>query len=225
MLDFITRDYPNYQWSLRTLDRRLRYFNIYYTDTNVTVEEVKDAVKKELEEPGILLGYRAMQQKVRLKHGLNVPRDLVYNVMFHLCPEELEKRRFSNKKKATKEHFVTNGPNWVWSLDGHDKLMGYQNSTFPLAVYGCIDTASRKILWLKVWNTNRKPELIRKWYLEYLLEYKCLPCYLRIDKGTETGTMATIHAYLRSQQGDLEDPIDSVIYGPSTSNQVNAYYD
>ena len=45
-------------------------------------------------------------------------------------------------------------------MDGHDKLMGYQNSTFPLAIYGCIDTASRKILWLRVWNTNSKPEII-----------------------------------------------------------------
>ena len=32
------------------------------------------------------------------------------------------------------------GPNWVHSLDGHDKLMGYQNSTFPLAIYGCLDS-------------------------------------------------------------------------------------
>ena len=76
-----------------------------------------------------------------------------------MCPEELEKRRLGNKKKA-KGHFTTKGPNWVWSLDGHDKLMGYQNSTFPLAIYGCIDTASRKILWLTVWNTNSKPEII-----------------------------------------------------------------
>jgi len=94
-----------------------------------------------------------------------------------LCSEDLEKRkdleikrRLENKKKATKGHFTTNGPNWVWSLDGHDKLMGYQNSTFPLAIYGCIDTASRKIVWLRVWNTNSKPELIGKWYYEYLLE-------------------------------------------------------
>jgi len=68
MLDFLNRDYPYYHWSLRTLDRRLRHFNIYYTDTNVTVDQVKDAVQKELDGPGILLRYRAMQQKVRQKH-------------------------------------------------------------------------------------------------------------------------------------------------------------
>ena len=72
--------------------------------------------------------------------------------------------------------------------------MGYQNSTFPLAIYGCTDTASRKILWLKIWVTNSDPQRIGYWYLEYLYEARIEPCYLRIDKGTETGTMATMHA-------------------------------
>ena len=55
--------------------RRLRYFNIFYTDTNVTLDEVKEAVGKELEGPGKLLGYRALHQK---EHLLNMTRDLVY---------------------------------------------------------------------------------------------------------------------------------------------------
>ena len=101
--------------------------------------------------------------------------------------------------------------------------MGYQNWTFPLAIYGCIDTASRKILWLKVWNTNAEPKLVGKWYLEYLMDSKMLPHYIRIDKGTETTTLTTIHAYLRSLQGDLVNATDSVIFGPSTSNQVRIY--
>ena len=52
---------------------RLRYFNIFYTDTNVTLDEVKEAVGKELEGPGKLLGYRALHQKIRQEHLLNVP--------------------------------------------------------------------------------------------------------------------------------------------------------
>ena len=51
MLDFLKRDFPTYAWSIPTLDRRLRYFNIFYTDTNVTLDEVKEAVGKELEGP------------------------------------------------------------------------------------------------------------------------------------------------------------------------------
>ena len=41
------------------------------------------------------------------------------------------------------------------------------------------------------------------------------------DKGTETGTLATLHAFLRRHHQDM-DPIDTVIYCPSTDNQVSS---
>jgi len=86
-------------------------------------------------------------------------RDKVYDVMYELDPEGLEARgSVGAKKERRKGNFTTRGANWVHSLDGHDKLMGYQNSTFPLAIYGCMDTASRKLLWLKVWITNSDPQ-------------------------------------------------------------------
>ena len=56
------RDFSQYAWSLSSLDRRMRYFDIHYTDNNVTVEQIRDAVKKEVDGPGKLLGYRAMQK-------------------------------------------------------------------------------------------------------------------------------------------------------------------
>ena len=97
--------------------------------------------------------------------------------------------------------------------------MAYQNSTFPLAIYGCIDTASRKLLWLKVWVSNSDPRLIGKWYLEYLYETRVMATILRVDKGSETGIMATMHAFLRRNHGDM-DLHNTVLYGASTSNRV-----
>ena len=95
------------------------------------------------------------------------------------------------------------------SLDGHDKLMGYQNWTFPIAIYGCIDTCSRKVLWA----SNSDPKLIGRFYLEYLFKTRTIASKLRLDKGTETGVLATMHAYLRREHGDM-DPVETVIYGP-----------
>ena len=88
MLDFLKRDFAQYAWSLRTVDRRLRHFDIQYNDKNVSVEEVKDVVKKELDGPGKLLGYRAMHRKVRQVHDVNVPRDLFHAAMYDLDPKE-----------------------------------------------------------------------------------------------------------------------------------------
>ena len=161
------------------------------TQIQMSLDEVKEAVGKELKGPGKLLGYRALHQKIRQEQLLNVPRDLVYAVLQEMDPEGLESRAVGVKNKKKKEPFRTRGPNWVHSVDGHDKLMGFQNDTFPLAIYGSIDTASRKLLWLRVWTNNREPRLIGRWYLEYLYESKVIPSYLRMDQVTETGVMAT----------------------------------
>lgn len=77
--------------------RRLRHFNIFYTNTNVTLDQVKEAVGKELEGPGKLLGYRALHQKIRQEHLLNVPRDLVCAVMQEMDPEGMSCSRRQNR--------------------------------------------------------------------------------------------------------------------------------
>lgn len=91
-----------------------------------------------------------MQNKLRHKYKLNVPRDLVHYVMFDLDPDGLASRCPTKRNKKVQGQFATKGVNWVHSMEGHDKLMGYQNRTFPLTVYGSIDTASCKLLWLSV---------------------------------------------------------------------------
>ena len=124
VLDFMQRDFPQYTWSLPTLDRRLRHFGIFYINYNTPLAAVSDAVQKELEGPGRLLGYRAMNQKLRTEHNVQVPRHLVHNVMAELDPEELEARNLETKKKP-KVQFTSEGPLWEVSLDEHDKLCGY----------------------------------------------------------------------------------------------------
>ena len=123
ILDFVARDFEQYPWSIRTLDRRLRHFEIYYHDRTVSLEQVQDA-------------------------------------------------------------------------------------------------CSRKVLWIKVWASNSHPKLIGRFYLDYLYEHRTIASRLRLDKGTETGTMATMHTYIRQEHGDMQ-PEETVIYGPSTSNQVS----
>ena len=141
--------------------------------------------------------------------------------MYDLDPEGLENRAVGAKRKKPKGRFTTKGSNWVHSVDGHDKMIGYQNSTFPLAIYGCLDTASRKLLWLRVWTSNSNPYLIGRWYLDYLFETRVIASFLRMDKGTETGVMATMHAFLRHNHEDTTDGCETVLYGPSTSNEVS----
>ena len=93
-----------------------------------------------------------MHKKVRQVHQLNVPRKLVNEVMYDLDRQVLKERTLARNRPRIRGNFVTKGVNWVHSMDGHAKLMGFQKDTFPLAVYGCLDMASRKLLWLRVWT-------------------------------------------------------------------------
>ena len=102
--------------------------------------------------------------------------------------------------------------------------MGFQNRIFPLAIYGCLDTFSRKIFFLKILNRNSDPKIVGNFFLQYLVESRTLPCYIRLDRGTETGLMATMQCYLRQKQGELDNPTDAGIYDPSTSNKIERWW-
>ena len=223
LLDFVSRDYVQYKWSLPTLDRRLRHFEISYINKATPVEAVIDAVRKEIDGPGKLLGYRALNQKLRSEYDIRVPCHLVYNVMAEIDPDGLDARQVHKKIKKSKVPFTSKGPMWLISVDGHDKLCGYQNWRFPLGVYGFIDTFSRKMLSLSVVHSNSDPLIIGKLYLDLLYETKFMPCIIRMDKGTETGKLATMHVYLLSQSDTFDDPMDAIIYGPSTSNKIERW--
>ncbi len=66
---------------------------------------------------------------------------------------------------------MSKGSNWTMSLDGYDKLCGYQKATFPLCIYGGLDTYSNRINILRIWTTSNEPKIMGRFYLEYL--YDC----------------------------------------------------
>ncbi len=49
---------------------------------------------------------------------------------------------------------------------------------------------------------------------------KVISKYLRLDKGTETGHMATIHAFLSLGREDVKNEEDTIYFHPSTNKKV-----
>ena len=165
------KDFPQYTWGcIKTLDRRLRHFNVRYIKYETPVKDVRNAIRKEMEGPGRLLSVRAMTRKLRIVHDIQVPQNVVNAAMYDLDPDALEERQPCTRDKRKRGQFVTLGVNWAWSLDGHNKLMGFENWTFPLGVDGCYDTASRKVMFLKVRTSNSSPLLVGWWYFDHILE-------------------------------------------------------
>ena len=99
ILCYVKCNFSHYSWDLIILNRRLGFFNIYRHDKNVTVDKVTEAIKKEYEGPGQLLGYRAMYNEIRQVHRLNFTRDQVYAAMTDVDLEGLENSKPILKKR------------------------------------------------------------------------------------------------------------------------------
>src|SRR5207248_7760718 len=89
--------------------------------------------------------------------------------------------RVPGMRKKRLENYITAGPDYLWCLDGHDKLAQY-----GIEIYDAIDAYSRKIIWSYVGNSNRTRLSILKQYLQAVKARGLCPSFIRTDKGTET---------------------------------------
>jgi SOS response regulatory protein OraA/RecX len=131
--------------------------------------------------------------------------------------------RLPGLRRARLENYTTSGPNFLWCLDGHDKLAQYR-----IEIYAAVDAYSRKIVWFYCGNSNRTQISVLKQYLNAVKAVGLCPRFIRTDKGTETVLLANCHfslfieAALREQWSEAEYKAvrisDCYIYGPSTRN-------
>ena len=118
---------------------------------DATYDEVKEVVSEEIRGSGSYLGYRWLWSHLKTS-GLLVRREDVRLALHELDPENVSKRR---RHRLQRRKYRNPGPNYVWHIDGHDKLKPY-----GLSIHGCIDGYFRRIIWLEVASTNKVPELI-----------------------------------------------------------------
>src|ERR1044071_352507 len=85
-------------------------------------------------------------------------RQKVCDILYLLDPEALAKRK---QKKLKRRTMHVQGPNFLWSTDGYDKL-----AHWGFYIHGCIDAYSRYIIWLHIGITNKKSQVILKYYLD-----------------------------------------------------------
>ena len=101
--------------------------------------------------------------------------------------------------------YVRQGIQWKEMLD-------YLRRDFSFYSWS-IATLNRILRYFEIYYTDNNVTVDK-------LNAVIMPSVLRLDKGTETRIMLTMHAFLHSDHKDM-DPEDTVIYGPSTSNQVS----
>jgi hypothetical protein len=191
--------------SKRTLHRTLRSHKLYRR-VNLrnasSVDEVLAVVERLLNQSGSMHGYRWFHARCIQQHVL-VAREDIRLILGILDPEGVCARR---ARRLRRRQYYANGPNFVWHIDGYDKVKPY-----GLCIHGCIDGYSRYIVWMRVFRTNNNPDVVGTYYISALQERKAAPRFVRGDRGTENSHIRTMQCLLL---GD-----DSFIYGTSTSNQ------
>lgn len=61
--------------------------------------------------------------------------------------------------------YVSRGLNYVWHVDGYDKLKPYN-----ICVSGCINGFSRKMIWLEALETYSDPRIIAGYFIDAVSE-------------------------------------------------------
>ena len=124
------------------------------------------------------------------------------------------------RHRLRRRRYFAPGPDFVWHLDGYDKL-----KPFGFSIHCCIDGFSRRILWLEVGTTNKNPEIVAGFYLNALRSCNGIPMIVRSDDGTENSIIEPIQMSLRSQHDDEYSGEESFKVGRSTANQrIEAFW-
>ena len=202
--------------SLRTLHRLLRQQNLYRKVIQSLVPDIVSFIQHELQGSGSCIGYRAMQQRC-IKNQLNVLRGIVAQIMKELDPVGVDARQ---RKTLRCRLYYSKGPNWVWHLDGYDKL-----KPFGFQIHGGIDGYSRHVLWLNLLKSNKDPKEVCNLFVNYLTVIKGVPRKIVADRGTENVFIAGSQRFLRRNHEDDLPTYLSFLFTKSIANQrIEAFW-
>ena len=160
--------------------------------------------------PHFVSGYRKVWSILR-RLGIAVHRNTVMEIVRELDPEGVTARR---KKRLRRRIYSVPGPDFLWHIDGYDKLKPY-----GFSVHGCIDGFSRRIIWLETGPSNKDPEIIAAYYISAVKNVNGVPSKIRSDDGSENSLIEPIQIALRSGHTDEFAGLASFAIGTSPSNQ------
>ena len=203
-----------YSLSLSSLKRILRRNNKKRRALRCSQQELSDAVERELAGSSNNVGYRRMH-RILISKGIRCRREDVRKMVCDKDPEGVQLRK---RRRLRRRKYLSPGPNFVWYIDGNDKLKPY-----CFSIHGGIDGFSRRVLWLEVSTSNKMPEIIAKYYLD-AVKRNGLPVNVKADDGTEHSLVQPIHLLLRNIDGS--DPnLESFSIVTSPANQrIEAFW-
>jgi hypothetical protein len=139
-------------------------------------------------------------------------RDRLFALVKEIDPIGVERRR--NNLQRVRQEFIIPGPNYIWSIDGHDKLRPW-----GIEIYAAINAYSQYVIWIYIGISNRTAISTLRQFLDTVTDTNIQPMKIRSDRGVETPLLASSHFALRKQQDPDISFNDCYWFKTSTSNQ------
>ena len=196
--------------SERSSVRVLRRYRLTRGQSKHSLEEIIQGILLELSASGENAGYRQMRQRLLINHGLAATFEMVRLILGLIDPQGVALRQAGRLRRRI---YINNGPNIAIHLDGWDKLNPY-----GLSIHGAVDGFSRRVLWLKSCDSNKKPMYISSFYLDYIREINGIPVRVYGDRGTENSIVRDVQMALRWTDADQYQGILSFVYVSSNRN-------
>jgi hypothetical protein len=168
-------------------------------------------------------GRQFVQTKLRIHHQHQAREEDVRDALQDLDLQGTSARRPGPPRRHKGGEFITPGPDWLWSIDGHDKFRNY-----GIEIYAAVDVYSRRIQWFYIGNSNRRGVSVLRQGLAAIRSYRRCPSFFRSDRGTEVLLLADAHYsfYTRHKksQNSPQEELDNLrlrdcyMFGTSTAN-------
>ena len=127
----------------------------------------------------------------------------------------------AKRRRTLRRHlYYSKGRNWVWHLDGYDKL-----KPFGFEIHGCIDGYSRRVLWLNILRSNKDPKEVCIPFINYLAVIKGVPPKIVADRGTENVFITGSQRFLRrNHEDDLAGHLSSLLRNFIANQKIEAFW-
>ncbi|KAG1778332.1 hypothetical protein EV702DRAFT_1179015 [Suillus placidus] len=133
-------------------------------------------------------GAREMVNLLFHEQAMSVSRNIV---IAYFANYEADLIRQRKARRLRRKRFWAAGINDLFAVDQHDKWL-----RFGLALHTGIEPFSGRIMWMRVWHSNRNPQLILTYYLETIQELGHMPMVTQSDPGSENFGIANGHTML-----------------------------
>ena len=133
-----------------------------------------------------------IHMNTHLEAPIFIPRETITQAIREIDLAGIEACTYAQCQ--VRDRYIVPGPNYVWFVDGYDKLKAYS-----IEIYGIIDAYSQMIIGLFVGIFSCTAVVVQKYFLLAVDKYG-VPQLVQSDKSSETVLMAACQVRMKSNK-------------------------